>query len=79
MKNYAVILASGVGSRYGQELPKQFVVVAGKTILEHTLDIFQQANNIHRNLKELEIKMSKTRVKNLIYGRLRKNFKVLKV
>ncbi len=46
MKNYAVILASGIGSRYGQELPKQFVVVAGKTILEHTLDIFQQANNI---------------------------------
>ncbi len=46
MKNYAVILASGIGSRYGHELPKQFAKVAGKMVLEHTIDIFQRAENI---------------------------------
>ena len=45
-KNYAIILASGSGSRYGNELPKQFVKIAGKTILEHTIEIFENAPEI---------------------------------
>ena len=43
MKNYAIILASGTGSRYQGELPKQFVKVAGKTVLEHTLSVFEKS------------------------------------
>ncbi len=46
MKNYAIILASGSGSRYGDEIPKQFVKIAGKTILEHTIEIFEKAEKI---------------------------------
>ncbi len=46
MKNYAVILASGSGTRFGGDTPKQFVKIAGKTVLEHTLDIFEQSNII---------------------------------
>jgi len=42
MKNIAVILAGGVGSRFGYDKPKQFIKVAGKLIIEHTLDIFQK-------------------------------------
>jgi 2-C-methyl-D-erythritol 4-phosphate cytidylyltransferase len=40
-KVYAIILASGVGQRMGRPLPKQFLQLAGRTILEHTLDAFQ--------------------------------------
>lgn len=46
MKNIAIILASGTGSRYGNDLPKQFVKIAGKTILEHTIEIFENAKEI---------------------------------
>lgn len=46
LKNYAIILASGNGSRYGNDLPKQFVKIAGKTILEHTIEIFEKAKQI---------------------------------
>lgn len=39
--NIAVILAGGSGSRFGSELPKQFLKVAGKKIIEHTIDAFE--------------------------------------
>ncbi len=39
-KTVAVILAAGVGVRMGLDIPKQFVPVAGRTSLEHTVDIF---------------------------------------
>lgn len=47
MKNIAIILAGGVGNRLNAGMPKQFIKVAGKTILEHTLSAFQQNSNIH--------------------------------
>ena len=37
-KNIAVILAGGVGSRSGLGTPKQFFKVAGKTVIEHTVN-----------------------------------------
>ena len=48
LKNYAIILASGTGNRYGNELPKQFVKIAGKTILEHTIEIFENSQEIDK-------------------------------
>ena len=36
----AVILAGGVGTRVGLDIPKQLIKVAGRTILEHTLSTF---------------------------------------
>ena len=42
MKNYGIILASGTGTRYKSDVPKQFIKIAGKTVLEHTLDIFEK-------------------------------------
>jgi len=41
MKNIAIILAGGMGSRFNPEIPKQFAKVAGKTIIEHTIEVFQ--------------------------------------
>lgn len=40
MKRYAIIVAGGKGTRMGSELPKQFLTLAGKPILAHTLDNF---------------------------------------
>jgi len=46
MKNIAIILAGGSGSRFGREdAPKQFLKVAGKKVIEHTLEVFE--NNDH--------------------------------
>jgi 2-C-methyl-D-erythritol 4-phosphate cytidylyltransferase len=36
-----VILAGGTGNRFGLEYPKQFVKVAGKQLIAHTIDVFQ--------------------------------------
>lgn len=41
-KNIAIILAGGSGTRLGSgEIPKQFLKVAGKKIIEHTIDVFE--------------------------------------
>ena len=42
MKNVAIILASGKGERTGLNIPKQFMKVAGKTVFEHTIDVFEK-------------------------------------
>lgn len=39
--NIAVILAGGVGSRVGANIPKQFIKVLGKPVLAYTLENFQ--------------------------------------
>ena len=46
MRTIGVILAGGVGARLGLDVPKQMVKVAGKTILEHTVHVFNQNPNI---------------------------------
>ena len=40
MKNISIILASGSGSRFGGKLPKQFHLIDGKTVLEHSILAF---------------------------------------
>lgn len=40
MKNIAAILAGGSGTRMGLGRPKQFLEMAGKTVLEHAVDAF---------------------------------------
>lgn len=42
MQNIAVILAGGSGKRAGGDLPKQFFKIAGKTILEYSLEKFEE-------------------------------------
>ena len=45
-RNIAVILAGGSGLRMGLEVPKQFLKVAGKAVVEHTIQAFQDNKNI---------------------------------
>lgn len=42
MKNIAVILAGGTGKRLGESIPKQFLKIAGKKVIEHTIDVFEK-------------------------------------
>ncbi|MDR0988212.1 MAG: 2-C-methyl-D-erythritol 4-phosphate cytidylyltransferase [Prevotellaceae bacterium] len=49
--NIAVILAGGTGSRMGGTLPKQFIEVSGRTVLEYTVQTFEQ----HPQIDEIAI------------------------
>lgn len=40
MKNIAVILAGGTGRRMGSSVPKQFMELAGRTVIEHSIEAF---------------------------------------
>ncbi|MCW2862863.1 MAG: 2-C-methyl-D-erythritol 4-phosphate cytidylyltransferase [Actinoallomurus sp.] len=46
LHNVAVVLAGGTGQRMGLEIPKQLVKIAGKPIMQHTLQVFQSAPQI---------------------------------
>jgi 2-C-methyl-D-erythritol 4-phosphate cytidylyltransferase len=43
VRNVAVILAGGVGSRVGLNIPKQLIKIAGKPIIEHTISTLNQS------------------------------------
>lgn len=49
--NIAVIIAGGVGSRTGQQIPKQFINVYDKPILLYTLERFQA----HKEIDAIEV------------------------
>jgi 2-C-methyl-D-erythritol 4-phosphate cytidylyltransferase len=46
VKTTAIIVAAGSGSRFGSKIPKQFIDLAGKPVIEHTLERFQSAKSI---------------------------------
>ena len=52
--NVAVVLAGGVGSRIGLDIPKQLIKIAGRTILEHTIAQF----NDHPMVDEVIVMMT---------------------
>lgn len=77
--NIAVILAGGVGSRLGYSIPKQFFKVAGKTVIEHTIDVFEKEESIDEiaivineafmyQVEELVLKNSWKKVKKILKG-----------
>lgn len=45
MKRYVIIVAGGKGLRMGGDLPKQFIPMAGKPILMHTVEKFWRWDN----------------------------------
>ena len=46
--NIAVILAGGSGVRMGNDLPKQFLKLGDRLVIEHTIDAFEQNEGIDR-------------------------------
>ena len=53
MKNIAVVLAGGVGSRMGYSLPKQFLPLSERTVIECSIDTF----NEHPAIDEVAVVM----------------------
>jgi 2-C-methyl-D-erythritol 4-phosphate cytidylyltransferase len=51
MKKIAIILSGGKGERFENSLPKQFVKLAGKSVIEYTIDVF----NRHKDIDEIII------------------------
>ena len=39
--NFAIIVAAGSGTRFGADMPKQFLEISGKPVLIHTLEKFE--------------------------------------
>jgi len=79
MKQYVVIVAGGSGKRMGTEVPKQFLELAGKPVLMHTIERFKAFNdsieiitvlpeNQLRFWKELQNKYSFTVSHTLVKG-----------
>lgn len=79
MKNIAIILAGGTGQRLGDTIPKQFLKVAGKKVIEHTLDVFQNHPQIDEiavvsnpnfvnEIENIAIKNNYTKLKKILQG-----------
>lgn len=43
-----IIPAAGSGTRFGGDVPKQYRVIAGRTILQHTIDVFLRDDDVSR-------------------------------
>jgi 2-C-methyl-D-erythritol 4-phosphate cytidylyltransferase len=46
MRMVAVVLAGGSGQRFGGDMPKQLHVLAGRTLVEHSVAAFEQAPGV---------------------------------
>ena len=77
--NIAVILAGGSGSRLGNDIPKQFLKVAGKQVIEHSIDVFENCTEIDEicivckpdyiaNVEEIVVKNRYKKVKKILQG-----------
>lgn len=42
-KRYVIIMAAGSGTRMGAEVPKQFIELCGKAVLQRTIEVFLEA------------------------------------
>src|SRR5436305_7657102 len=45
--NTAIIVAAGDSTRFGTDTPKQFIDIAGKPLIVHTLEVFEQCGAIN--------------------------------
>lgn len=46
MKHYAIIVAGGSGTRFGSNIPKQFLPLCGKPVLMHTIERFAKSAEV---------------------------------
>lgn len=79
MKNVAVILAGGAGHRLGSDLPKQLLKLAGKQVIEHTIEVFQEHPLIDeilvvshfdylRDIENISLKRNFSKLKKIVAG-----------
>jgi 2-C-methyl-D-erythritol 4-phosphate cytidylyltransferase len=46
IRKYALIVAGGSGTRMGAAMPKQFLLIKGKPVLMHTLEVFHSVSGV---------------------------------
>lgn len=88
MKNIAIILAGGIGSRLNAGIPKQFLKVAGLTVIEHTISTFQRHSLIdeiaivaneayHHKIGEYVVKNKFSKVKKILMSGAERHYSSL--
>ncbi|MDO4179391.1 MAG: 2-C-methyl-D-erythritol 4-phosphate cytidylyltransferase [Phascolarctobacterium sp.] len=73
--NIAVILAGGIGSRFGSSLPKQFLKIKNRTVLEICVEAFQKNSGIDEIaivMNEAYIETTKKMAKDLQWSKVTK-------
>ncbi|PKO49932.1 MAG: 2-C-methyl-D-erythritol 4-phosphate cytidylyltransferase, partial [Betaproteobacteria bacterium HGW-Betaproteobacteria-20] len=58
MRFHVIIPAAGSGSRMGADAPKQYLSLNGKPLIQHVINVFDQAaeiNSIHIILSEGDV------------------------
>lgn len=63
--NIVTILASGVGSRFGSNIPKQFHKINGKMVIEYVVDAILEAKTVDRVLIVTNVEANKSYLTNL--------------
>lgn len=74
MKNIAIILAGGSGQRLDNSFPKQFYKIAGKKVIEHTIDVFEK----HPQVDEIAVVSNPTYILEIENIALKNNYTKLK-
>lgn len=75
MSNIAIILSAGKGERTGSSIPKQYLKLNNKPILEYSLDLFEKMNEIDGCILVVDKNWKKN--KNII--NLKKYKKIIKI
>lgn len=63
--NIVTILASGVGSRFGSNVPKQFHKINGKMVIEYVVDAILEAKTVDKVLIVTNVEANKSYLTNL--------------
>ena len=50
MKNVAIILAAGIGNRFGDEIPKQFIILHGRRVIDYSIKTFANHKDIDETI-----------------------------
>jgi len=78
MKNYALILAGGSGQRMQEEIPKAFIEINGKYLIEYSIEKFSEHPDIHHIILVVPkdyLSLSKDLVKSLQYAKIQQVIK----
>ena len=71
--NSAIILAGGSGSRIESEIPKQFLTLSNKPIIEYSIDMFEKNTNID----EIILVCKKEYIESTLIQKLSNSYKIV--
>jgi 2-C-methyl-D-erythritol 4-phosphate cytidylyltransferase len=72
MRTVAVVLAGGTGKRFGSDMPKQMHVLAGRSLVEHSVSAFEQADGVDAITVVMPAALARQATEHFAGGRFRK-------